>query len=62
MCLTADEFQTFCFATVAGQRNPEALERGQFQICFQFQDQVSDAITPMTTLTMVESQVYFEVI
>lgn len=62
ICLSYDEFQTFCFATVTGQRDPDKLAKGEFRLKFEFQNKVTDQISPVVALKMAESNVYFEVI
>lgn len=62
ICLSYDEFQTFCFATVTGQRDPEKLAKGEFKLKFEFESNVTEQISPVVALKMVESNVYFEVI
>lgn len=62
ICLSYDEFQTFCFATVTGQRDPEKLSKGEFRLKFEFENKVTERISPVITMKMAESNVYFEVI
>lgn len=62
MCFSPDDFKTFFFATVAGQRDPAKLARGEFQIKIEIELALMPEITPLITYVMVESQVYFEVI
>lgn len=61
VCLSPDDFETFFFATVAGQRNPEQLAKGEFQIRLEIEITSMPEITPAIDFVMVESQVYFEV-
>lgn len=61
VCLSANDFQTFFFATIAGQRDPEKLANGRFQIKLEIEDTSMPEITPLINFVMVESQVYFEV-
>lgn len=61
MCLSPDDFETFFFATVAGQRDPEKLAKGEFQIKLEIESSAMPEITPFMNYVMVESQVYFEV-
>lgn len=61
VCLSPDDFETFFFATVAGQREPEKLAKGQFQIRLEIESRSMPEITPTIDYVMVESQVYFEV-
>lgn len=61
VCLSPDEFETFFFATVAGQRDPEKLAKGEFQIKLEMESSSMPQITPFITFVMVESHVYFEV-
>lgn len=60
MCFSPDDFDTFFFATIAGQRDPEKLANGEFQIKLEIESSAMPEITPFTYV-MVESQVYFEV-
>ncbi|KAG4081169.1 hypothetical protein HA402_014617 [Bradysia odoriphaga] len=60
ICLSYDEFKTFCFATVTGQRDPDKLTRGEFRLKFEFQNKVTEQISPVVPLKMAESNVYFE--
>lgn len=61
MCLSPDDFETFFFATVAGQRDPEKLAEGQFQIKLEIESSAMHEITPLIPYVMVESLVFFEV-
>lgn len=61
VCLSQDDFETFFFATVAGQRNPEKLAKGEFQIKLEIESTSMPEITPFITYVMVESHVYFDV-
>lgn len=61
VCLSQDDFETFFFATVAGQRNPDKLAKGEFQIKLEIKSSSMPEITPFITYVMVESHVYFEV-
>lgn len=61
ICLSFDEFQTFCIATVTGGRDPEKLTKGEFRLKFEFENDVTNKISPAMALKMVESNVYFEV-
>lgn len=61
VCLSPDDFETFFFATVAGQRDPEKLAKGEFQIKLEIDSSAMPEITPFMNYVMVESQVYFEV-
>lgn len=61
VCLSSDDFETFFFATVAGQRDPERLAKGEFQIKLEIESSAMPEITPLITYVMVESHVYFEV-
>lgn len=60
VCFSPDDFDTFFFATIAGQRDPEKLANGEFQIKLEIESSAMPEITPFTYV-MVESQVYFEV-
>ncbi|KAJ6634627.1 NFX1-type zinc finger-containing protein 1, partial [Pseudolycoriella hygida] len=60
VCLSPDDFETFFFATVAGQRDPDKLAKGEFQIKLEMESATIPEITPLITFVMVESQVYFE--
>jgi hypothetical protein len=62
LCLSSNNFKTFCFATVAGKRDVEQLAKGKFKLQFETQSLTEEfiKITPLTTLTVVESQAYFE--
>lgn len=61
VCLSPDHFETFFFATVAGQRIPEKLAKGEFVIKLEIESPAMLEISSMTNFVMVESQVYFEV-
>lgn len=61
ICLSPDHFETFFFATVAGQRQPDQLAKGEFQIKLEVESAAMPEITPLITYVMVESHVYFEV-
>lgn len=61
VCLSSDHFETFFFATVVGQRDPEKLAKGEFQIKLEVDSSAMPEITPLIVYVMVESQVYFEV-
>lgn len=61
VCLSSDDFNTFFFATVTGQREPEKLARGEFQIRLEIECSAMPEITSLIKYVMVESQVYFEV-
>lgn len=61
LCFSPDDFKTFFFATVTGQRDPEKLAQGNFQIKLEIEEASMPEITPLITYVMVESQVYFEV-
>lgn len=61
VCFSQDEFASFFFATVAGQRDPEKLAKGEFQIKLEIELSSMPEITPLITFVMVESHVYFEV-
>ncbi len=58
MCLSSNDFKSFCFATVTGERDVLKLANGQFLI--EFEDQNYKQILNEFPLTMIESQVYFE--
>jgi len=62
LCLSSNNFETFCFATVAGKRDPDQLANGKFKLQFETQSLTEEfiKITPLTTLTVIESQAYFE--
>ncbi|XP_037044307.1 NFX1-type zinc finger-containing protein 1-like [Bradysia coprophila] len=60
ICLSYDEFKTFCFATVTGARDPDKLTKGEFRLQFEFQNKVTEQISPAVPLKMAESNVYFE--
>lgn len=62
VCLSPDDFETFFFATVAGQRKPDKLSNGEFQIKLEIESSAMLEISSMTNFVMVESHVYFEVI
>lgn len=62
VCLSSDDFQTFFFATVAGQRDHEKLAKGEFQIKLEMEHTAMPEISPLVKYVMVESQVYFEVL
>lgn len=61
MCLSSDNFETFFFATITGERNPVTLAQGKFKIKLEIEYELMPEITPAITYIMVESQVYFEV-
>lgn len=61
VCLSPDDFETFFFATVAGQRDAEKLAKGEFQIKLEVESYSMPEITSLITYVMVESHVYFEV-
>lgn len=61
MCLSPDDFETFFFATITGQRDPKKLAEGKFQIKLEIDYTSAPDITPLINFVMVESQVYFEV-
>lgn len=61
MCLSSDNFKTFFFATITGERNPVTLAKGQFKIKLEIEYDLMPEITPAIKYIMVESQVYFEV-
>ena len=61
VCLSPDDFETFFFATVAGQRDPNKLALGEFRIKLEMESSAMPEITPLINYVMVESQVYFEV-
>lgn len=61
VCLSSDDFETFFFATVAGQRDADKLAKGEFQIKLEIESSAMPEITPFITYVMVESHVYFEV-
>lgn len=61
VCFSPDDFKTFFFGTVAGQRDPAKLARGEFQIRLEIESPAMLEITPLITFVMVESHVYFEV-
>lgn len=61
ICLSSDDFETFFFATVSGQRDPDKLAKGEFQMKLEIENPDMPEITPLITYVMVESQVYFEV-
>lgn len=61
LCLTSNNFKTFCFATVAGKRDPNLLSKGIFQMKFEAQDMDEEMIEfTSNTLIMAESNAYFE--
>lgn len=62
MCLSPDDFNTFYFGTVAGQRDAEQLSRGKFKIKFEIEDTATPQITSFVRYVMLESPVYFEVV
>lgn len=59
MCLSADNFDTFYFGTVAGVRDARKLAKGEFQI--KFECTAVPETKPFIRYVMVESPVYFEV-
>ncbi|XP_054156808.1 NFX1-type zinc finger-containing protein 1-like [Oppia nitens] len=62
LCLSSNNFKTFCFATVAGDRNPIKLATGQFELEFELST-ITDEFRyrkPDTKYVMFESEVYFE--
>lgn len=61
LCLSSDDFETFFFATVAGQRDPAKLAHGELQIKLEIEQKSMPEITPLINYVMVESQIYFEV-
>lgn len=61
ICLSSDDFETFFFATVSGQRDPDKLAKGEFQMKLEIENPDMPEITPLINYVMVESQVYFEV-
>lgn len=61
VCLSSDDFESFFFATVAGQRQPDKLAKGEFEIKLEVENAAMIEITPLITYVMVESHVYFEV-
>lgn len=61
LCLSPDDFETFFFATVAGQRTPEKLAKGEFRNKLEIESPAMLEISSMTNFVMVDSHVYFEV-
>lgn len=61
LCFSSDDFEIFFFATVAGQRNPQKLAKGEFQMRLETESSRMAEITPSICYVMVESHVYFEV-
>lgn len=61
VCLSSDNFDTFYFGTVAGERKSSKLARGQFEIKFEFETTAMPELQPFVRYVMVESPVYFEV-
>lgn len=61
VCFSVDDFETFFFATVAGQRDPVKLATGEFQIKLEMESAAMPDISHLSDYVMIESQVYFEV-
>lgn len=61
LCFSTNDFESFFFATVAGQRNPDKLAKGEFQIRLEIEKSSMQEIDPTDRYVMIESQVYFEV-
>lgn len=59
--LSADNFQTFHFGTIAGRREPAKLENGLFEVKFECENSAMPEILPFVRYVMLESLVYFEV-
>lgn len=60
VCLSADNFRTIYFGTVAGRRDPVELQNGQFQIKFELESSAMPEIMPFVRYVMLELLVYFE--
>ncbi|CAG2167500.1 unnamed protein product [Oppiella nova] len=62
LCLSANNFKTFCFASVAGQRSAELLAKGVFELDFESEGLTDEFkhIDHNKTFVMIESEVYFE--
>lgn len=62
VCLSPDKFRTFYFGTIAGERNPEKLAEGMFEMKFEIENTAIPEISRSKRYTVFESPVYFEVV
>lgn len=61
LCFSSDNFETFFFATIFGQQDPEELTKGEFQVKLDIETSSMAELSPHIIFTVIESQVYFEV-